>query len=85
MEYTPEQQADILERVAKAAELLKELNLYPDAYIQKVQIGPGTFADQVVPFLQDAKFSKKEEEAGQTSAETIGKTSDEASSNSKAN
>lgn len=62
--YTQEQVEDIKEREAKALDTLKELNLTPACQVFKVNVGNDTFADKVVPYLQDTKY------ANPTKAET---------------
>ena len=56
--YTPEEEKDIIERVEKANELLKELYLQPSASVGKKNLGDDTFVDQVIPYLQDIKYIK---------------------------
>lgn len=63
MNYTEEEKKDIEERVAKANEFLKELNLTPAAQVFKVRVSKelgmddkDMFADQVIPYLQDTKY-----------------------------
>lgn len=60
---TKEQEEDIKNREAKALEMLKELELSPQAVVYAVLIDPeqGIFGTKVIPYLQDTKFSKKEE------------------------
>lgn len=55
--YTKEQKDDISERVEKAKTLLKDLQLYPSAVVQKVNLGEDTFADKVICYLADTKFT----------------------------
>ena len=66
-ELTKEQISDIQEREKKGLEALKELGLTPAAQVQKVNMGNDTFADKVIPYLQDTKFSipneKKEDKS----------------------
>lgn len=57
MDYTKAQIADINEREQKGLEALKALNLTPAAQISKVQMGNDIFADKLVPFLQDTKYT----------------------------
>lgn len=57
--YTEEQMKDIKERVSKAEEMLKELQLYPSAIVQKVKVGKeedDIFGDKIICYLQDSKF-----------------------------
>lgn len=58
-DYTEEQKKDIEERVLKANEALKELNLFPSAIVQKVKISEkeDIFADQIICFLADSKYN----------------------------
>lgn len=58
-EYTEEEKKDIEERVEKAKTMLAELNLQPSAQVQKVNTGNDIFADKVIPFLQDTKYTPK--------------------------
>lgn len=62
MNYSEEQKKDIEERVAKANETLKELNLFPSAVVQKVKISDkeDVFADQIICFLADSKYLKND-------------------------
>lgn len=55
--YTEEQVKDITEREQKGLEALKALNLTPAAQISKVQMGSDIFADKLIPFLQDTKYT----------------------------
>jgi len=55
--YTKEQQEDIKLRVEKATKLLKELQLYPSAVVQKVNQGDDIFVDKIICFLQDSKYT----------------------------
>ena len=59
MDYTPEQIKDIQEREKKGLEALKELQLTPAALISKHNIGNDTFADRLLPYLQDTKYSSQ--------------------------
>lgn len=54
-----EQIKDIKDRELKALESLKELQLTPAAQMIKVNVGDDIFADRVVPYLQDIKYSGK--------------------------
>ena len=56
-QYTKEQQKDIEDRVAKAQEALKELQLQPAAQIYKINMGDDVFGDRLIPYLQDLKYS----------------------------
>lgn len=56
--YTPEQQKDIEDRVVKAANFIKENDLTLAAQVYKINVGNDVFADKVIPFLQDVKYSK---------------------------
>ncbi len=56
-QYTKEQQDDINERVAKAVETLKELQLQPGCMPQMVNTGNDVFAIKLYPYLQDLKFT----------------------------
>lgn len=56
-QYTKEQQKDIEERVVKGLATLKDLGLFPSAIVQKVNIGDNMFADKVICYLQDSKFT----------------------------
>lgn len=58
-EYTPEEQKDIEERVAKAQKALKELELFPCASVAPHNIGEDMFVMKVVPYLQDMKYRKE--------------------------
>lgn len=55
-DYTPEMQKDINERVGKAAKMLEDLKLHPQASVSAVNNGDDTFALKVVVYLQDLKF-----------------------------
>lgn len=55
--YTEAEIADITEREQKGLEALKALNLTPAAQISKVQMGNDIFADKLIPFLQDTKYT----------------------------
>lgn len=58
--YSPEEVKDIETRTEKAFALLKELELFPSAILQQVNIGDDTFATKVICYLADAKFKPKE-------------------------
>lgn len=60
MEYTNEMKKDIMEREAKALEMLKELQLSPAASIGYINIGNDTFATKMYPYLSDLKYAVKE-------------------------
>lgn len=57
--YSPEEEKDIKERVEKANAMLKELNLYPSAVVQKINKGDDIFVDKIICYLQDNKYIKK--------------------------
>jgi len=57
--YSLEEQKDIEERVKKAQEVLKELQLFPTAQVIKVNLGDDVFADKIIAYLQDAKYNKE--------------------------
>ncbi len=59
--YSEEQIKDIKEREEKALAALKELELTPAAIVSKLNNGNDTFVDKVQCYLQDTKYSKKEE------------------------
>lgn len=86
MEYTKEQQEDIIARITKAAELLKELQLAPDAYVSKEPIGPGLYVDKVHVFLGDLKYAKPIQEEKGSEPATVSETSstEKAGSDNKA-
>jgi len=56
---TEEQKKDIEERLKKAEVCLKDLQLFPSAIVQKVNLGDDTFADKVICYLADAKYLPK--------------------------
>lgn len=59
--YSEEEIKDIKERVEKAETMLKELQLFPSAVVQKVKVGAeneDVFADKVICYLQDSKYTK---------------------------
>lgn len=56
-DYSPEEQKDIEERVAKARKALEELELRPSCTVQMFNIGDDVFAPKVIPFLQDTKYA----------------------------
>lgn len=64
MEITPEQRKDIEERVAKAATILKELQLVPAVQTSSVNLGGidpkfnGIFGTYLQCFLQDTKYAE---------------------------
>lgn len=55
--FTPEQVEDVKAREAKALAYLKELQLTPAAQISKVNMGNDVFADKLVCYLNDTKYS----------------------------
>lgn len=59
MNYTPEQVKEVQEREKKALEMLKELELTPAAMVEKFNVGDDVFADRVIPYLKDTKYSEK--------------------------
>lgn len=59
VEYTDSQKKDISDRVAKAQKMLEELQLHPAAQVSVVNIGEDVFAQKVVSYLQDDKYSSK--------------------------
>lgn len=59
---TEEQIKDITEREKKALEYLKENGLTPAAVIQKINLGDNTFADKIIAYLQDVRYSQKPED-----------------------
>lgn len=66
--FTPAQIADIQEREKKALDFLKELQLTPAAIVTKEKIGHDTgkevWADVVIPYLQDFKFTDASKDEG---------------------
>ena len=54
--YTEEQIKDIKERVGKATEFIKSLELEFKAQVGAVNLGDDTFALKVQPFLKDTKY-----------------------------
>jgi len=56
-EYTEEQKTDINERVAKAVETLKELNLRVACVSSMVNTGNDVFAIKLQPYLQDVLYT----------------------------
>ena len=66
MQYTPEQEQDVKDRQEKGLQALKDLQLNPEAIIVKAKLetngGVNIFADQIIPFLADTKYSVKVEE-----------------------
>lgn len=56
-QYTEEQQKDILERIDKAKKALEELNLRPSSSVSVVNLGEDVFAQKVISYLQDTKFT----------------------------
>ncbi len=59
--YTEEQITDIKDRETRALDFLKMVELTPAAILTKVNVGNDIFADKVQPFLQDLKYTKKDE------------------------
>lgn len=57
--YSPEEEKDIQERVEKATKILKELDLFPSALVQKLNQGNDIFVDKIICYLQDNKYIKK--------------------------
>ena len=55
--YTEEQKKDIEERLKKAEVVLKELQLFPSAVVQKINQGEDIFVDKIICYLQDSKFT----------------------------
>lgn len=55
--YTPEQVKDIEERVEKAKNALKDLQLRPSVVIQAVNTGNDIFAIKAIPYLADEKYT----------------------------
>jgi len=64
MKYTKAQEEDIEDRVKKAAEFLKEIELGVSAQVVAVNVGNDTFATKVFPYLQDLKY--KDEPVAET-------------------
>lgn len=58
--YTDEQVKDIQEREAKAIEALKELQMTLSAQVVAVNVGDNTFANKVIPYLSDMKYTAQE-------------------------
>lgn len=58
-QFTPEQIVDIKSREERAQAYLKDNDLILSAAVYSVNIGDSTFAQKVTPYLQDTKFSKK--------------------------
>ena len=57
-DYSDDMKADINERVAKAKKLLEELQLQPQASVQSVNMGDDIFAQKVIVYLQDTRYTK---------------------------
>lgn len=57
-DYTEEQKEDINERVAKANDLLKGLDLRVQASISAQNVGDDIFGLKVIPYLQDIKYTQ---------------------------
>lgn len=66
MNYTQEQVEEIKAREKHALDFLKSLELTPSAVVQKINIGNDVFADRVIPFLQDTRYTPKKNEPTQT-------------------
>lgn len=58
--YTDEQIADIQAREAKAIEALKELQMTISSQVISVNVGDNTFAQKVIPYLADMKYTVQE-------------------------
>lgn len=58
-EYTNAQIADIKDREAKGIQALKDLELTASAQVVSVNVGDNTFAQKVIPYLADMKFTKQ--------------------------
>lgn len=58
--YTNEQIADIQGREAKAIAFLKEIEMTISAQVVSVNVGDNTFAQKVIPYISDLKFSVNE-------------------------
>lgn len=56
-QFSSEQIKDIEERVEKAKSSLQELNLRPSSQVSIVNLGEDVFAQKVVSFLQDTKYT----------------------------
>lgn len=54
--YTEEQRTDINDRVAKAVEALKELQLSCAAVTASERVGDNVFGIKVIPYLKDLKY-----------------------------
>lgn len=57
--YTPDQIEDITQREQQGLDALKALGLTPAAIMQKVNMGNDVFADKVLPYLQDTKYTNQ--------------------------
>lgn len=57
-DYSDDMKADINERVAKAKKLLEELQLQPQASVQSVNMGDDIFAQKIIVYLQDVRYTK---------------------------
>lgn len=57
-DYSEDMKADINERVEKAKKLLEELQLQPQASVQSVNVGDDVFAQKVIVYLADIKYTK---------------------------
>jgi len=58
-DYTESQISDIQAREAKGIQALKDLELTVSAQVISVNVGDNTFAQKVVPYLSDMKFTKQ--------------------------
>lgn len=56
-DYTEEQKKDINERVEKAVQSLKELNLRVACVSNMVNTGDDVFAIKLIPYLQDTLYT----------------------------
>ncbi len=56
-QFTDEQVKDIQERIDKANVVLKELQLFPSAFVSAENLGNDVFGTKVVAYLQDSKFA----------------------------
>ncbi len=55
-DYSESQKKDIEERVKKAQDLLKDLQLQPGTVMTPVNVGDDTFALKAISYLQDTKY-----------------------------
>lgn len=56
--YSEEEIKDIEDRIKRANETLKELQLFPSVVLQKINMGDDIFADKAICFLADSKYHK---------------------------